>query len=983
MGAVYEAWQVQPHRRVAIKLLRYGLMSPTLLKRFELEVEILGRIEHPAITRLYEAGTVTLGGSRVPYFAMEFVEGVSIAAFAEQNQLSIEERVRLFQRVVDGVHVAHQKGVIHRDLKPANVLVDSEGQPKILDFGVARIEQADVQITVAPKDGGGLLGTLPYMSPEQVAGRFDEVDVRSDVYSLGIMAFELLCGRRPYRIEGRAWHEIACQIETQEPVRLGSIDKTLRGDLEAIVGKAIEKDRERRYASASALSDDLKRFLDCRPIEACPPSLGYQAAKFIRRHKVLVGMGGLVAIALALGLALATIGMVQARRSEQHAITESKRAQVNLQQAMNAVDRFMTVVAQGELKNIPEAALVRQKLLEDAVAFYEQFAGENQGDGGVQAGLDWALVRLAEIKDHIGDTLESRELLERNIETYSRRLETEPRHEESLRNLARGLDQQGLQRMAAGEHAQAVEAFQNAVETKSYLVDMRPNHIDYKREWARSLSELGSALGAMGDHSAAHDAFTASVRLLEELVQQDSTRPVFRRDLARVLENHATVWIRQGSQSQGLSLMQEAGTHYKRLVQQFSDDEEFLREYARYQGNWGDMLMRMGDATRALPVLEESNRVYRELAKRNPGDAMYGRDYAINCSIVGAVYSKMQRHDDARAAYERGIEAARRAVGQNPHRPDMKRDLARLLTENGKRLRNRGHHQAAMDSIHTAVDVLNEVVEHHPENLEYRLDMARTYEEWGCSSHAAGDIEKARLAFEQSYRLYTVLIQEGSTSPVVLAGMAYGLTNWGDVLEPDEARPKYREALGIWESLVQRYSNRRSYQKALEYTRRQLGRRTEFSREASQIQEQPAAALKRANAQDHVLLSPERQGSVQTHPDSDSAASQVFRRDARDRNGLLSLAGHMAVVTGRLDHVRLNVGNNQWSFLNFSRTRKEFYGAIHRLALPDLQSKYGVDLARLLGGTVELTGVLTVHKGAPSIVLTRASQLRLVSESAH
>lgn len=392
MGAVYEAWQVQPHRRVAIKLLRHGLMSPTLLRRFELEVEILGRIEHPAITRLYEAGTVELGGGRVPYFAMEFVEGCSLLEYAERNRLPVRERVRLLQKVVDGVHVAHQKGVIHRDLKPGNILVDQEGQPKILDFGVARIEQADVQITVLPKEGGGLLGTLPYMSPEQVAGRVDEVDVRSDVYALGILAFELFSGRRPYRIEGQAWPEIARQIETQDPVRLGSLDKQLRGDLDAIVGKAIEKDRNRRYASAAAMSDDLQRVMDCRPVEARPPSMGYQAAKFIRRHKVLVGAGALVGMALVGGLAFANVGMLRARKAEntarhaeQQAHSEADRANANLRYALDTVDRFTTMVAEGQLGTIPEATSIRGQLLADAISFYQKFVEENKGNARVHS----------------------------------------------------------------------------------------------------------------------------------------------------------------------------------------------------------------------------------------------------------------------------------------------------------------------------------------------------------------------------------------------------------------------------------------------------------------------------------------------------------------------------------------------------------------------------------------------------------------------
>jgi tetratricopeptide (TPR) repeat protein len=986
MGAVYEAWQVQPHRRVAIKLLRHGLMSPTLLRRFELEVEILGRIEHPAITRLYEAGTVKLGGSRVPYFAMEFVEGLPIVEYAEKSQLSIGERVRLFQRVVDGVHVAHQKGVIHRDLKPANVLVNSEGQPKILDFGVARIEQADVQITIAPQDGGGLLGTLPYMSPEQVAGRFDEVDVRSDVYSLGIMAFELLSGERPYRIEGRAWHEIARQVESQEPLRLGRLDQRLRGDLEAIVGKAIEKERDRRYASASALSDDLQRYLDSRPIEARPPSVGYQASKFVRRHKVLVSMGGLVVAALALGLALASIGLVRARRAEaearsaeQRAVSESARAQANLQRAMDAVDQFMTVVAEGDLKQIPEAALVRQKLLQDAVAFYERFAEDNQGDGGVQTGLDWALVRLAEIKGLVGETAESRELLERKIETHERRLDAEPEHEESLRNLARGLDQQGSHWMAEGKHSNAVEAFKQAAETKGRLVELHPDNADYRRERARSLSELGMAFGAMGNISAAREAFEASQGIMEKLVRAEPGRPVFRRDLARILEENAKILIREGNRQQADRLQREAGENYRYLAHHFPDDGEFQRDYARYVGNSGEALQRMGNVAGAMQALEESNRLYHDLVKRHPENESYGRDYAITCSKLGALYARSGRQLEMRAVFESGIEAARQLAKQYAYRPDFKRDWARIQTEYGKGLRRVGIDQQAIESIGEAVRLLQELVNEHPDTVEYRLDLARTSEEWGCAYQQAGDLESAKRAFEESNRHYTILTKSGLQDPTVLVGMAYCLGNWGSVLPPEQSQQKWKEALDIWEALVQRYPHRVNYRKALEYNRQQVDNPGALRRAASAYNNKRSGPSASSGPPEQIR-EPESHRHSSPGPASVVGADSTVRLAARDRDALLQMAGRMAVVSGRIDHVKLNVGKNQWSFLNFSRTRKEFYGAIHHSALPDLRLKFGAGLERLPGKEIELSGILTIHKGAPSIVVTRASQVRLASE---
>ena len=202
MGIVYEAWQIHPRRHVALKVLTFGPLSPTLVRRFEQEVEILGQLDHPCITRLYAAGTIDAANRKTPYFAMEFVRGQSLVEHARARDLSIRERMALLRQLADGISYAHRQGIIHRDLKPANILVDHNGQPKILDFGVARFEQAGNQITCSFDGCKGLVGTLSYMSPEQSQGFPDGIDARTDLYSLGVVAYELLTGRLPYEIDG-------------------------------------------------------------------------------------------------------------------------------------------------------------------------------------------------------------------------------------------------------------------------------------------------------------------------------------------------------------------------------------------------------------------------------------------------------------------------------------------------------------------------------------------------------------------------------------------------------------------------------------------------------------------------------------------------------------------------------------------------------------------------------------------------------------
>jgi len=195
MGNVYEAEQQNPARRVALKMMRSELFGPGLLSRFQRETQILGRLQHPGIAQVHEAGTLEHRGTTLPYFAMEFVDGRPLGAYAADEGLDTRARLRLFAQVCDAVHHAHAQGVVHRDLKPDNVLVTADGHPKVLDFGIARLAGSDVADPTLVTEVGQVMGTLPYMSPEQVTGRPDEIDARSDVYALGVLLFELLSGR--------------------------------------------------------------------------------------------------------------------------------------------------------------------------------------------------------------------------------------------------------------------------------------------------------------------------------------------------------------------------------------------------------------------------------------------------------------------------------------------------------------------------------------------------------------------------------------------------------------------------------------------------------------------------------------------------------------------------------------------------------------------------------------------------------------------
>ncbi|MFO0936983.1 MAG: protein kinase [Gemmataceae bacterium] len=311
MGAVYEAEQNSPRRIVALKVVRDGLSTPSLRQRIMHEAQITGQLHHPGIAQVFEAGFAEDGQ---PFFAMEFIQGLPLIEYANRHQLDLRARIELLAQVCDAVQHAHDHGVIHRDLKPANVLVDDHGQPKVLDFGIARAVSQDAETNAELTRTGQLLGTLSYMSPEQVSGTSNSIDRRSDVYALGVILFQLLAHRLPLSVDQRPLPEAARIILEEDVPRLGSINPACRGDVETIVATALEKAPARRYQSAANLAADLRHWLANEPIVARPASAFYHMRKFAQRHKGFVG--GTLAAGLALVLGM--IGTIIFAMAESH-----------------------------------------------------------------------------------------------------------------------------------------------------------------------------------------------------------------------------------------------------------------------------------------------------------------------------------------------------------------------------------------------------------------------------------------------------------------------------------------------------------------------------------------------------------------------------------------------------------------------------------------------------------------------------------------
>ena len=334
MGRVYEGLQHKPHRPVAVKVIRSGIITPALVKRFEYESQVLASLTHPGIAQIHSVGLQNVAGAVVPYFVMEIIpEAKSLIDFASDHSLPTHARVALFRKVSEAVAYGHQKGIIHRDLKPGNILVGADGTPKVIDFGVARSTDADRALTTMHTHVGQLIGTLQYMSPEQFAAEPDELDVRADVYAMGVVLYELLAGRPPYDVAHKGVFEVAHVVRDVDPAPLSSVNKTLRRDLATIVHKCLEKDRTRRYSSAAELAADLGRYLVGDPITAAPMGLIDGVARLARRHRIAAIAAATVFLSLVGATLAVTTFAIRAEREKTLAIASRREAMLNAAEA--------------------------------------------------------------------------------------------------------------------------------------------------------------------------------------------------------------------------------------------------------------------------------------------------------------------------------------------------------------------------------------------------------------------------------------------------------------------------------------------------------------------------------------------------------------------------------------------------------------------------------------------------------------------------
>ncbi len=727
-GVVYEAEQDSPRKHVALKVIDPAVASPSIYRRLEFEGELLARLAHSGIAQVYQLGVYEGPRGPQPYLAMELVSGTTLLDFAASKNLGTNERLGLVEQLCDAVHHAHTRGVVHRDLKPANILVDALGNPKVLDFGVARTLDADARISLESIDTGQVIGTLAYMSPEQAEGRSRIADARSDVYSIGVIAYELLAGRLPIDVAGFPLPAALRRVIEVEPTRAGTIDRSLRGDLDIILAKALEKDPDRRYASATDLGAEIARFRANQPILARAPSLAYEVFKFSKRHRGL--SAGLVAttVAVSSGLGASLASLARATRAEAESsmrAMELERAAAFQDQILGGIDivaaganlkrdlpaRFETALAVSGLS--PEERAERARRFNDDLAL---LAGTDAAVALVESSILSPATREAERRFAASPLLHARakQTIADAYESLGQFKAAEPLQREALAIRVRELGpshpdtiisriNMGHLLLEMGEHAEA-EAMLRATlldarralgnghhDTLSTLnnlgvvlqlqgrldeaeplfrecLDARRKALgDKDPDTVNSISNLASVLKARGrldDAQALHDEAYA---LRKEILGDDH------RDTILSLSKMASTRFERGERGPGVArhLREAVDKSRSALGEDHPETLSAINNYAMYMQSQRRL-------TDAASLFEQAVKGLRKV---------HGDDHPITLMAINnfAVVRRDQgRLDDAEALYRAALAGQRKALG-NDHE-----DVVITLNNLGDALRLQG-----------------------------------------------------------------------------------------------------------------------------------------------------------------------------------------------------------------------------------------------------------------------------------------------------
>jgi len=713
MGAVYLARRAdgQFEQTVALKLVKRGMDTDAVLARFRQEREILARLHHPNIAQLYDGGATEDGR---PFFAMEHVEGEPLLEYCGRRQMSVPDRLRLFRTVCSAAHYAHRNLIVHRDIKPSNILVTPDGVPKLLDFGIAKIQEA----SVADRTATGLRAMTPdYASPEQVRG--EPITTATDVYSLGVVLYELLAARRPYRVKAGEPAEIARAVCEQEPERPSAIVRELAGDVENIILMAMRKEPERRYASAEQLAEDIRLCLDGRPILARSDTLGYRTAKFVRRNRLLVTAVTLVFLSLVGGIGVSL---------RQAAIARSERAKA--QRRFNDLRKLANSFLfefQDSIKDLAGSTPARELLVRRGLEYLDSLASEAGGDPQVMRDLAQGYQKLGQLQGDLGTGSAALGDMEASVVSYRKAqaiLET-------------------LVRTAGG-----------ATQDRLALADL--------------YSSMSDPIARGGDTTMAIDLARKAVAIAEAVVTAEPSKSSTWHRLSFYNSGLGVALKFAGRRREALEAFRKSATLIEKASAARPDDVRARRSVAIAHIKVADTLDEIGNFEGALEEYRRGLTIETELAARDPANGQLRRDLSFFYENMAHALGKSGNGVGAVQSSRKAVQIRRELAAADPKNPSPRLWLAAGCEQLGKTLVSLGEVRSAMRSLREALGLLESVLAASPGDAIALEVVAETEADMGDAHRREfsrdGRIERLRDArswFEKSRETYADLQSQG------------------------------------------------------------------------------------------------------------------------------------------------------------------------------------------------------------------------------
>jgi serine/threonine protein kinase len=774
MGSVYlaERDDEQFKKQVAIKVVSQGMANEFVIQRFRNERQILASLDHPNIARLLDGGSTADGR---PYFVMEYVPGKSITHYCDEKKLSTVKRLKLFRKVCSAVHYAHRNLVIHRDIKPSNILVTEDGTPKLLDFGIAKLlnpELADGNLDVTATFMR--LMTPEYASPEQVKG--EPITTASDIYTLGVLLYQLLTGHKPYRLTSRSPHEIArviCEQEPEKPstaikrvetltgldgasitlspevvskARDGKPDKLrkrLTGDVDNIVLMAMRKEPERRYASVDQLSNDIHRHLQGLPVIAHGDSLWYRSKKFIRRNKFALLAAALVTVTLVGGIVSTSI---QKRKAEQRFNDVRQLANSFMFEFHDAIE------------HLPGSTPARELLVKRALEYLDSLAHEASSDISLQRELATAYLKVGDVQGNpatgnIGDTEGALASYKKALDILETVLASGSAEATDRRLLGLAYADIGNLHMVKGNLAGAIDFHQKAVAIDETLLAENPDDLETARNLWQSYTRIAYAQTQSGDFTNALEVFRKGQELGEKRVLADPANPDAQHDMAVNYSAMGDLLGETRDHEGALEMFRKAlAIDHRMLTEQPANTQIQTRLVTDYN-SLGEVLMRKGEVQASLDYFFKSLAITETLAKADPANAQAQRNLAISYEKIGQAQLQLEKLNQAFESFRKA--EALLAKIFDPSHADMLigAELAVCHNHLGLILAKRGEEAAAFEHSNRGRAIAEKLAEANPSNTELRSFLALTYTNLGNVNATFAQIKT--LAANRQMALWT------------------------------------------------------------------------------------------------------------------------------------------------------------------------------------------------------------------------------------